>query len=304
VAETGTPTPQSPIPGSRPIVPEFNNLQLTLANNVNVTRQPLFSFRATGDLTVNGLLGNLEPKGTIRLRRGQVNLFTTQMTLDRDYTQTAVFVPDRGLDPILDVRLVTTVPEVTGSRLPTSSITSEVADVPTTGFFGSVETVRVIARVQGPASQLGDNLVLTSNPPRTEAEIVGLIGGGFAQNLGRGDSTLGLANLAGSAVLSNQQIQGTITAIGQAFGLSELRLFPTAITTNREDRSRSSTLGLAAEAVVDITRQLSASVSKVLTTDQPLQYNLRYRVNNNILLRGSTDLTGESRGAIEFERRF
>ncbi|MBD2183953.1 translocation/assembly module TamB domain-containing protein [Aerosakkonema funiforme] len=289
---------------ARSIVPEFNNLRLTLADNVNVTRPPLFSFRSTGELIVNGFLGNLEPQGTIQLRRGQVNLFTTQMTLDRDYTQTAVFVPERGLDPILDVRVVTTVPEVTGSRLPSSPISSEIADVPDAGFFGSVQTVRIVARVEGPASQLADNLVLTSNPPRTESEIVALIGGGFAQNLGRGDSTLGLANLAGSALLGNQQVQGTISAIGQAFGLSELRFFPTAIPPNREDRARNTTLGLAAEAVVDITDRLSGSVSKVLTTDQPLQYNLRYRVNNNILLRGSTDFSGDTKAQFEFERRF
>ncbi|MFB2921860.1 translocation/assembly module TamB domain-containing protein [Aerosakkonema funiforme] len=292
------------IGSARSIVPEFNDLRLTLADNVNVTRPPLFSFRSTGELIVNGFLGNLEPQGTIRLRRGQVNLFTTQMTLDRDYTQTAVFVPERGLDPILDVRVVTTVPEVTGSRLPSSPISSEIADVPDAGFFGSVQTVRIVARVEGPASQLADNLVLTSNPPRTESEIVALIGGGFAQNLGRGDSTLGLANLAGSALLGNQQVQGTISAIGQAFGLSELRFFPTAIPPNREDRARSTTLGLAAEAVVDITDRLSGSVSKVLTTDQPLQYNLRYRVNNNILLRGSTDFSGDTKAQFEFERRF
>ena len=227
------------------------------------------------------------------------------MTLDRGYEQVAIFVPERGLDPFLNVRLVTTVPEVTGSRLPTSPISSEIADVPTNSFFGTIQTVRIVAKVEGPASQLSDNLELTSNPPRSESEIVALIGGGFVQNFGRGDSTLGLANLAGSALLSNQQVQGTISAIGQAFGLSELRLFPTPITSDREDRSRNaSTLGLAAEAVVDIDRRLSASVSKVLTTTQPLQYNLRYRVNSNVLLRGSTDLSGDTRALLEFERRF
>lgn len=295
----------SPVPGFRPILLGFDDLKLVLDKNIRVTRQPLFSFGATGELIVNGLLNDPRPEGTIKLRRGQVNLFTTQFRLEGGYEQTAQFLEDRGLDPILNVRLFTTVPEVTGSRLPASPISSEIADVPTTGFFGSVETVRVTATVEGPASQLNDNLELRSNPPRSETEIVALIGGGFVQNLGRGDSTLGLANLAGSAFLSTQQVQGTISAIGQAIGLSELRFFPTAITSNRDDRSRnSSALGLAVEGVVDINRQISASISKILTTDQPIQYNLRYRVNDNILLRGSTDLSGDSRALIEFERRF
>ena len=52
-----------------------------------------------------------------------------------------------------------------------------------------------------------------------------LLGGGFINTLGRGDdATLGIANFAGSALLTN--IQGTI---GNALDLSEFRLFPTLI---------------------------------------------------------------------------
>jgi len=79
----------------------------------------------------------------------------------------------------------------------------------------------VFATVTGP-SQLFDNLQLTSNPSRSESEIIALLGGGFVNTLGRG--TLGLANFASSAVLGN--FQGTINNIGNAFGLSELRLIP------------------------------------------------------------------------------
>jgi hypothetical protein len=80
--------------------------------------------------------------------------------------------------------------------------------------------------------------------------------------------------------------------IGDALGLSEFRLFPTTIT---DDKRRTSTLGLSAEAGVDVTRNLSVSLLKELTTDQPLQYSLRYRLNDQLLLRGSTDLSGDSR---------
>jgi translocation and assembly module TamB len=89
--------------------------------------------------------------------------------------------------------------------------------------------------------------------------------------------------------------------IGDALGLSEFRLFPTLST---DEKRRTSTLGLAAEAGVDISRNFSVSVLKELTTDAPFEYSLRYRVNNEILLRGATDLSGESRAAVEYERRF
>jgi translocation and assembly module TamB len=55
---------------------------------------------------------------------------------------------------------------------------------------------------------------------------------------------------------------------------------------------------------VDISRNFSVSVLKELTNDQPFQYSLRYRLNNQTLLRGFTDLSGESGAIVEYERRF
>ena len=85
--------------------------------------------------------------------------------------------------------------------------------------LGTVQTVRIQAQAQGPASQLADNLELTSSPSRSKAEIVALLGGRFVDTLGRGDTTLGLVNLAGSVLLSNVQ-----NIIGDALGVSEFRL--------------------------------------------------------------------------------
>lgn len=273
----------------------FDDLQLILGRNIEITRPPIISFLADGTLTINGSLGNLRPEGTIRLKRGQVNLFTTQFRLARGYEQTARFTPGQGLDPILDVRLVASVAESSQGRLPTDPLSAEISDAPTLGF-GTVQTVRVEARVEGPASQLANNLELTSSPSRSQTEIVALLGGSFVDTLGRGDSTLGLVNLAGSALLSNVQ-----NVIGDALGLSEFRLYPTTITN--EER-RTSTLGLAAEAGVDLSQSFSVSVSKELTTDQPFRYGLRYRLNDQILLRGDTDLSGDSRAVVEYENRF
>jgi translocation and assembly module TamB len=274
---------------------EFNSLKLTLDKGIQIAQAPILNFLASGTLTLNGPLDSIKPEGTIQLDRGQVNLFTTQFRLSRDYENTARFVANRGLDPILDVRLIASVTESTQRRLPTSAVSSEISDAPALGY-GSVQTVRIQARALGPASQLADNLELTSSPSRSEAEIVALLGGSFVDTLGRGDSTLGLVNLAGSALLGNVQ-----NIIGDALGLSEFRVFPTTIN---DDKRRTSTLGLAAEAGVDISRSFSVSVLKELTTDQPFQYNLRYRVNDKVLLRGGTDFSGDSRAMIEYENRF
>lgn len=279
---------------------EFNDLRLVLGDRIRITQQPILNFVADGSLTINGSLNDIRPDGVITLRSGQVNLFTTQFVLERGYPQTAEFIPQQGLDPNLNVRLIASVPEVTRSRLPSEALPSEILDTPTsTSSLGALQTVRIQARIDdAPASQLADNLELTSSPARTEEEIISLLGGGFVATLGRGtDSTLGLANLAGSALLTN--IQGLI---GNTLGLSEFRLFPTLIPSD-EARGESA-LGLAAEAGIDITQNISFSVLRILTADRPTQFGLRYRVNDNVRVRSYTDFSGDSGAIVEYESRF
>lgn len=281
---------------------ELQDLRIELGDRVQVTQAPILNFVASGNLTVNGSLNDLRPRGVIRLLSGQVNIFTTQFNLVRGYPQTAEFVESQGLDPNLDVRLITSVPEVTNYRQPTGTELAEILESPLpASSFGGLQTVRIRADVRGRASQLFENLELTSSPARSESEIVGLLGGGFVATLGRGDSVLGIANLAGSALLTNVQ-----SAIGNALGLSEFRLFTTLTNENRREESSraSSTLGLAAEAAIDITPNVSVSAVKILTNSDPPQFGIRYRVNDRVLLRGSTDFSGDNRAVVEYEARF
>ncbi len=299
--------PDNVAPGSknngRPAF-ELKNLQLTLGDNIRVVRAPLLNFVARGKLDVTGTLDKLQPSGRIDLESGQVNLFTTQFVLARGYRNFAEFRPELGLDPKLNVRLTTSVPEVTRTRIPTNNISSEINQaLNLAGNVGGVQTVRIQARVEGPASLLTKNLELKSSPSRSPTEIVSLLGGGFVNTLGRGDdATLGIANFAGSALLTN--VQGVI---GNAIGLSEFRLFPTLIGNTT---TGTSTLGLAAEAGVDILRTadgvpiVSATALRVLTASQATQFGLRYRINEKLIFRGSTDFAGDNRAVFEFETRF
>ncbi|WP_371115526.1 translocation/assembly module TamB domain-containing protein [Microcoleus sp.] len=282
----------------------LNDLRLNLGRGIQVKSPPILSFGATGGLTVNGTLDDLRPEGTIRLTNGAVNLFTTQFRLDRGYPQTATFIPSQGLDPTLDVRLATSVQEVTRFRTPGNSVASEIADEP--NLFGNVRSVRVQALVRGKASQLADSLELRSSPNRSQIEIVALLGGSFIQTLGKGDSTLAIANLAGAGLFGN--IQSVIT---NATGLTEFRLFPTRIGSG-EGRTASAgstngsagSLGVGLEIGGDITRNLSATIIRVLSANQPTEFNLRYRLSDEVLLRGSTDFQGDNRATVEYELRF
>lgn len=274
-------------------VTRLNDLKIKLGKNVQIARPPVLNFLASGDLTVNGSLSAPIPVGTIKLLQGGVNLFTTQLNLARGYEHTATFNARQPRDPNLNLRLSAKVLDVIQG---TDTIRQS------SGGLAGLESVRVEATIQGPASQLNENLELRSSPTRSQTEIVSLLGGGFVDTQGRGDSTLGLINIAGSAVFNN--FQGAFNQIGNTFGLSELRIFPTIISDRPEAGRYSSSLELALEAGVDISNKVSISSIKILTANDPFQWGINYRINEEFRLRGSTNLTDDSRAVIEFEKRF
>lgn len=271
----------------------LDNLLIKLGRNVQITRLPIFNFLASGELNVTGSLNNPIPAGTIKLTKGGVNLFTTQFNLAGNYKHTATFRVSRPRDPELDIKLFAKVLD----GIQTIDLNRQIY----TGL-SELETVRVEAIVKGLASQINKNLELKSSPSRSQTEIITLLGGGFVDTQGRGDTTLGLINIAGSAVFNN--LQAAFNQIGDTFGLSELRIFPTILSDKPEAGKNNSSLELALEAGVDISNKFSFSTIKILTASDPLQWGINYRINEDFRVRASTNLTDDSRAVIEFERRF
>jgi translocation and assembly module TamB len=308
-SESIGPQPDDNRPGSSLFeLPTFQDLELRLVDRVIIATEPVFSFSAFGTLRINGDLTNPQPRGEILLTQGKVNLFTTAFSLLRRSRNTAIF---RGtLDPELDVKMVAALTEVKRRPSPITTLAAgEIADVNPLGL-GELQTVRVQARVKGLASNLLQNIALSSSPARSETEIVSLMGGGFVDTLGRGgSSTFALANLAGSALLTNVQ-----TAINNVLGGAvELRIFPLVVESTKQkaqansltgDRQLSSSLALGGELAVNLTNSISFSALKLLTVDLPTQFNLRYQVNDNLTLRATTDLQGDNRAVVEYEARF
>jgi translocation and assembly module TamB len=275
---------------------EYDNLQLRLGDNIQISQQPIFTFWASGTLNVNGTFYQPTPEGTIVLKRGQVNLFTTQLNLSRDYENTARFSANNALDPFLDVLLVGSTLETTNSRIPVDASSTEINDI-SPSSFGTLETVRVSAKVKGLASQITNKIELTSSPPRSQAEIIALLGGSFVSTLGRNTSTSNFVNFFGSALFGSLNRE-----FNNAFPIGELRLFPTQIIN--EKREDGPIEGLAGEIGLDIFDDFSFSVLKILNVDIPAQFGVRYRLDDNFVLRGSTNLGDDSRGVIEYESRF
>ena len=289
-------TAEPEIDFSDPLAPVvlYDRLKLVLAPNTQILTPPVLNFLADGELTITGTVEDPRAAGTIFLRRGLVNLFTTQFTLVGNYKNTATFIPEQGLDPNLSVLMRAAVQEATRDRFPAEPADVEaLAEIQESAIDrGTVQTVRIDAKVTGPASELANNLELTSRPARTQTEIVALMGGGFVNTLGRGDTTLAIANLASSVLLT--QIQ---SAVGQTLGLQDFRLFPAI-------NSRTSTLTLGAEVGVNLTQDISASILRILDSRESTRFNLRYRLSDTVQLRGSTDFEEDHRGEIELQFRF
>ena len=281
------------IDSSLAAVTQYQDLQLQLGEDVQISQPPIFTFQATGDLNINGTFLQPSPEGTIVLKRGQVNLFTTQLNLSRDYENTATFSRDKLLDPYLDVSLVGSAIETTNRTVPSEATPAEIPD----SGLRTLETIRVSAKVKGQASQITERLELTSSPPRSPAEIAALLGGGFVETLSSSNGTSGLATLAGSALFGSLNAE-----FNNLFPIGELRLFPTPIIEENRDNNRD---GLAGEIAFDLVDNLSFSVLKILNTDIPAQFGFRYRFDENFVLRGSSNFEEDgTRALIEYELRF
>jgi len=280
-----------------PAVTEYKNLQLELGKNIKINQPPILSFFATGTLDLEGTFLQPLPEGTINLKRGQVNLFTTQLNLVQGQENTARFSRNNGLDPFLNINLVGSAIETKRNQITRDPLSTEIEDNPAFSL-GTLDTVRISAKVDGLASQIANKIELTSSPPRSQTQILALLGGGFVDTLGRGNSTLGLANLAGSALFGSLNAE-----FNNAFPIGEIRIFPTQVIDEDQERDRRD--ALAGEIAINVTDKISFSVLKILSIGEiPAQVGIRYNFNENFILRGSTNFEDESRTILEYELRF
>ncbi len=233
-----------------PIVPILDNFRISLGNKFELENWPLFDFRITGNLTVNGSLYDLKPDGMIQLVRGQINLFSSQFFVTRNYEQIVEFSPEWGLDPNLNIQLGTVVLEKSREqRLPDSD-----AEIPDPLVFSArPDQINVRLTIKGRASellaamdsnsQLLDLVELTSIPARNKSEIIALLGNKFLNTLEEiqrlpGDLSnrssrewleLAINNFIVKPYIQELQfnLEDIVTKTGQKIGLEDLRVYPT-----------------------------------------------------------------------------
>jgi len=326
---TSTPLPTTLGAGSLSTV--FRDLRLTLEPSTRIVQGNLLNFTADGTLLLNGPPSDLEPEGTISIRSGRVSLFDTIFRL-RGSENMAVFTPESGLqNPLLDLSLRASVPEVRSSGLDTVTSTpfarAEIAEIDNNAFSnpGSLRTVRVRADIEGPTSDIFlvrtsadgstraifENLELSSSPPRSDDELIVLLGGGFADAVRstvgsisgqNADGFSGLINLVGGSLLTRVQ-----DVVVNTLNVSEFSIFPVtpaSRTQSDEDNENETGIDIASTIGVDVTQNASVSLTKILTDDTDPEIGLNYRLTDALTVRGATNFDDVNQFLLEYEIRF
>lgn len=272
----------------------FDRLSLQ-AEPTQISALPLLSLELAGEVALSGPLSQPAATGQLDLSRGWINTVTTEFLLESDRQNRVVFRPESGLDPDLDLVFSAVVPLQRRYSLPSadwSGSTAEIADLDplaSTTVFDEI-TVRAIA--QGPASRLFEQLMLSSFPKQTEASLLNMAFGGYLADLGSSESGLVLASNLLTGFTAGLQDE-----LAQALSLRSLRLSATTVLP----AAQGDTLGYGVSLNLGITEGLAATLVQVLSQSQPAELNLRYRINNQWSIWGSTNLGNQHRAFLEYQ---
>lgn len=86
----------------------LDDLTLELGPDLRALFPVVLNVGVSGQLTLAGRPdpGGLQPSGVMRLDSGVLNLVATQFALARDHANSLTFSPETGLDPLIDLALV------------------------------------------------------------------------------------------------------------------------------------------------------------------------------------------------------
>ncbi|MEO1685808.1 MAG: translocation/assembly module TamB domain-containing protein [Cyanobacteria bacterium J06631_12] len=273
----------------------LQNFELVLGDRTAINGAPLYNILAIGDVTVSGPLNAPRPDGVIELVSGWINLFSTQFRIDTGAANTATFTPETGLDPDVDVVLQARVQDadITPTRSTAGGFAeSEVAEAQVE-TFGNVEFIEVEAIARGPASELSDNLVLTSNSSRSERELLALLGSNVVTGI-TGASVVQVAEFLGAGTFSNISDQ-----VASAVGLESFSVFP----TTDPDEDSAVGIGIGIEATAGIGDRFDVNFLQVLNSSNPPRFGVEYRITDQLELQSSTNLENTDFG-VEYQIRF
>jgi len=264
-----------------------------------------FSIASTAGLTLTGTMGlDLQARGLVKLLRGQVNLFTSQFRLDPDAPNVVVFSADSGLIPYLDVTMWTQEADTgQGPGRDLAAVSAEETTGSTTAFFDNLSLVRIQAVVDGPADQFPATLRLQSRPPRSQEELLALIGGNSVNRLVQGSTNSRLFSIVGQPL-----VDPVLNRLGYA--LDQRIIFsitPTSFTPAGASDSQQATeeFVLAGELGLSVSDRVDVAVLGALNrSDLPPQAKLRVQFTPAIATEITAERGGYAKGILQFSSRF
>jgi translocation and assembly module TamB len=272
----------------------FDNLRLRIGPVFRVSVSTLDA-RLDGELQISGPLNQLQPVGYIDIPQGTLTLGAARFRTDTSRRNAIFFVGN--FDPRLDIQATATVSDYrsTGSRFDSAELINpnQQAQLNVTGTtLGRIDRIDVLANVTGRSSK--PEIELKSSPQRDQTEILSLIGGG--SNVG--SLLTGLLPTVGGSILKPVE-QG----LASALGLDELRITVANQVGNASRQTFS--IGVGVEAVKDLGPAISISAFRNISDNlQPTVLGLRYRINDQLITRLSTDGSGDVSFSVQFESRF
>ncbi|NEO41476.1 MAG: DUF748 domain-containing protein [Moorea sp. SIOASIH] len=249
-------------------VPRLKNFQVNLGNELRVQQFPLYDFRLAGDLTlngpINGNLQNLTGLGTIKLRRGEVDVLETEFVADRRHNNTIVFVPEQGLlNPNLDLKFTTIGFEPSGA-LRQRRIDNEILE--NVLRSSRPDQVKVTLAIKGQTSQI---LALGGEKDYCADQQITSSG-----------QDSGLAKLASkTTILSRKQFQQLAECVyGEAIANSEDKAFlfsPIVTLTSTPPRTESGIIALLGNSFVNQVETIANSNEREIAELVITQYVVR-----------------------------
>lgn len=259
-----------------------------------------FSIASAAGLTLTGTMGlDLQARGLVKLLRGRVNLFTSQFRLDPDAPNVVVFSTDSGLIPYLDVAMWTQEAD-TGQDL-AAARAEEITGSATA--FDDLNLVRIQAVVEGPADQFPAILRLQSRPPRSQEELLALIGGNSVNRLVQGSTNSRLFSIVGQPL-----VDPVLDRLGHA--LDQRIIFsitPTSFTPASAGDSQQATeeFVLAGELGLSVSDRVDMAVLGALNrSDLPPQAKLRVQFTPAMATEITAERGGHAKGILQFSSRF
>ena len=283
---------------------DLQSLTVQLGPELVLEASTVANFSIAGQVRLSGSMGpGLQPVGLVEFLQGRVNLFTSQFRLDPDARNVALFTPSLGLIPYLDVAMWSQEADTNQEQGQNLSTITAAEITGNTTAFDQLNLVRIQATVEGPADDFPATLRLQSKPPRSQEELVDLIGGNSVNRLVQGSTNSRLFSIVGQPLL--EPVLGRVShALGRRviFAVTPTSFTPLPGSDNRQGTPE---FVVAGEVGLNLSDRVDVSVLGALNRkDLPPQAKLSFQLTPSLATEITAERDGYAKGVLQLSSRF